>query len=148
MLFSLKTKTRVLEQDFKVQFPNVSFPNVLNNIILEPYYHTILVYPPLPKITSVQKIKDAGDKFVNGEWRVEWKVCDKTIEEVQLEEEAAFAHIRVQRNALLSASDWTQGVDVEPKLQAKWAAYRKLLKDFPKTIVDPTLPCEFPKTPV
>lgn len=52
---------------------------------------------------------------------------------------------RAQRNALLSASDWTQVVDA-PVDQAAWAAYRQKLRDitaqdfFPYTINWPVAP--------
>lgn len=52
---------------------------------------------------------------------------------------------RAQRNALLSASDWTQVADA-PVDQAVWAAYRQALRDitaqagFPATIDWPVAP--------
>jgi hypothetical protein len=52
---------------------------------------------------------------------------------------------RVQRNALLAASDWTQLVDA-PVDSFAWATYRQELRDvpnqpgFPATIVWPTQP--------
>lgn len=52
---------------------------------------------------------------------------------------------RAQRNALLSASDWTQVADA-PVDQAAWAAYRQALRDitaqdfFPYTINWPVAP--------
>lgn len=52
---------------------------------------------------------------------------------------------RAQRNALLSASDWTQVADA-PVDQATWAVYRQALRDitvqsgFPETINWPVAP--------
>jgi hypothetical protein len=52
---------------------------------------------------------------------------------------------RAQRNALLSASDWTQVADA-PVDQAAWAIYRQALRDitvqsgFPETINWPVAP--------
>ena len=52
---------------------------------------------------------------------------------------------RAQRNALLSASDWTQVADA-PVDQTAWAAYRQALRDitaqdfFPYTINWPVAP--------
>lgn len=52
---------------------------------------------------------------------------------------------RAQRNALLSASDWTQVADA-PVDQAAWATYRQALRDitvqvgFPETINWPVAP--------
>lgn len=55
------------------------------------------------------------------------------------------ADARAQRNALLSASDWTQVADA-PVDQEAWAAYRQELRDitsqegFPETINWPVAP--------
>lgn len=45
--------------------------------------------------------------------------------------------IRTQRDALLSASDWTQVADA-PVDQAAWAAYRQALRDVPAQAGFPT----------
>ena len=53
--------------------------------------------------------------------------------------------VRGQRDALLSASDWTQIADA-PVNQAAWAAYRQALRDvpaqagFPADVIWPTPP--------
>lgn len=52
---------------------------------------------------------------------------------------------RAKRNALLTASDWTQVIDA-PVDQVVWAAYRQALRDitgqkgFPETIKWPVAP--------
>jgi len=40
--------------------------------------------------------------------------------------------LRIQRDRLLAASDWTQTADA-PVDRAAWAAYRQALRDFPAT---------------
>ena len=40
--------------------------------------------------------------------------------------------MRLRRDALLAASDWTQHLDA-PVDRAAWAAYRQALRDFPAT---------------
>lgn len=50
-----------------------------------------------------------------------------------------WAYLRMDRNRLLSRSDWTQGTD-SPLTDAKkqeWATYRQALRDFPTT-TDPS----------
>ena len=53
--------------------------------------------------------------------------------------------VRVQRDELLTASDWTQVVDA-PVDQAAWATYRQALRDlpqqagFPENVTWPTKP--------
>ena len=54
--------------------------------------------------------------------------------------------MRMHRNRLLAASDWTQVADA-PVDKAAWAAYRQALRDFPVTwVAGPT--ADFPEPPV
>ena len=56
------------------------------------------------------------------------------------------SRIRLERNALLAESDWTQAADAPVDADA-WAAYRQQLRDLPATIEDPTQPVEWPAPP-
>lgn len=68
-----------------------------------------------------------------------------TTEEVAGRNDAQAAAVRAERNAKLSASDWTQVADA-PVDKAAWATYRQALRDisgqagFPWTITWPTQP--------
>lgn len=53
--------------------------------------------------------------------------------------------MRLHRDRLLAASDWTQTADA-PVDKAAWAAYRQTLRDFPATWV-PSEEVEFPDPP-
>lgn len=53
--------------------------------------------------------------------------------------------MRVQRDRLLAASDWTQTADA-PVDRAAWAAYRQALRDFPATWT-PGPEANFPEAP-
>jgi hypothetical protein len=54
--------------------------------------------------------------------------------------------VRAERNAKLSATDWTQGADTPQATKDKYAPYRQALRDvpaqsgFPNTVVWPTQP--------
>jgi len=58
----------------------------------------------------------------------------------------AASDIRIQRDGLISRTDWTQGVDVPQATKDKWAPYRQALRDitnqptFPNSVTWPTLP--------
>lgn len=52
---------------------------------------------------------------------------------------SALESLRVQRNGLLAASDWTQAADAPVDAKA-WAKYRQDLRDLPATIEDPLNP--------
>ena len=53
--------------------------------------------------------------------------------------------MRLERNRLLAASDWTQVADA-PVDRAAWATYRQALRDFPATW-EPGPTANFPDTP-
>lgn len=64
----------------------------------------------------------------------------------QLNEQAAAAMFRRQRDVLLAKSDWTQLPDVPVAAKEAWATYRQQLRDittqsgYPATVVWPTPP--------
>ncbi len=64
--------------------------------------------------------------------------------EVSIEEK--WLDLRLRRNRLLAASDWTQVADAPVDKEA-WKAYRQLLRKFPSTIEDITQPIIWPKRP-
>ena len=90
-------------------------------------------------------------KMVNG------KRVDLTLEEIaELEaRDAAYfadadirkaAEIRLERNAKLAATDWTQAADIPQAIKDSYATYRQALRDlpqhsgFPNQIIFPTEP--------
>lgn len=61
-------------------------------------------------------------------------------------DEIAFEALRRERDALLTASDWTQVADA-PVDTAAWAKYRQALRDLPAKTKDPDA-VKWPKAPV
>lgn len=53
------------------------------------------------------------------------------VENSAMKNEQATSAVRAQRNALLTASDWTQIPDA-PVDKVAWAAYRQALRDIPQ----------------
>lgn len=49
-----------------------------------------------------------------------------------------YDEIRVERNRLLSLSDWTQLPDAPVQNKTQWSEYRQQLRDLPQTIQDPS----------
>lgn len=58
---------------------------------------------------------------------------------------SAEASLRTERDARLSATDWTQLADQPEAISSKWQGYRQALRDLPET-VDP-LNVEWPAKP-
>lgn len=52
--------------------------------------------------------------------------------------DAAAMQIRIKRNKLLAACDWTQVNDASPAISQKWATYRQNLRDIPEQTGFPT----------
>lgn len=57
----------------------------------------------------------------------------------------AFATLRAERDARLTACDWTQLADVPEETRLAWQPYRQALRDMPET-ADPFAP-EWPTPP-
>ena len=53
-----------------------------------------------------------------------------------------FLSLRVERNSLLTESDWTQYNDspLSDEVKAEWAVYRESLRDLPDNTDDPSNP--------
>jgi len=58
----------------------------------------------------------------------------------------AMIKLRAERDARLSACDWTQLVDTPSAISEAWAPYRQALRDMPGTTTDPFAP-QWPTLP-
>lgn len=124
-------------------FPHVSMapgalpPGVVQIIPTNPPAHDHTQYPV-----------EGTPEFVGGLWKQTWTLANYSQTEIDAAVEAEFERLRIQRNALLTACDWTQIPDSPLTAQAKadWATYRQALRDFPETTTDPFNP-EWPVPP-
>jgi hypothetical protein len=73
-------------------------------------------------------------------------VVDLTAEEVQANKQNAMDKLRGERNARLSACDYTQLPDFAGDKTA-WATYRQALRDITETYAENLLDTEFPNQP-
>lgn len=64
----------------------------------------------------------------------------------QIQPDYLLRPVRVERNLLLAASDWTQTPDAPVNAEA-WAKYRQELRNLPATIEDPTATIVWPTLP-
>lgn len=100
MLVNKQTLERVLENDFRTQHPDVSFPATITEEIASEYGFAVVVYPDRPESTNLQKVVDSGTEVINGVYQAKWLVVDLVGEELaQAEEhvrEAAKAHRQKQ----------------------------------------------------
>lgn len=57
-------------------------------------------------------------------------------DEIDIPDEWVWERLRLRRDQMLAACDWTQVADA-PIDQAAWAAYRQALRDLPAMTSDP-----------
>lgn len=129
----------------------------MNFLVFEAKTGVILRQGTAPDIATVQMQAFEGECAVAvemlpgvGRWKVDrWRVrsagrihrSDDILIEIDTSKEdaaAAVSAFRHERNARLSASDWTQLPDA-PVDQVAWAAYRSALRELPET-TDPLNP--------
>ena len=110
--------------------PNTSFPKKVPDELLAEWG----VYPVTgeDQPTYVERTqvctRNAQPVLTNGVWTVGWTITEKTQEEVQQHDDNVAQSNRSTRDALLSASDWTQVADA-PVDATAWATYRQALRD-------------------
>ena len=127
-----------LHHEVRAAFPNVSMPEVISDALLGEFGVVPVTQMPAP---SGHVVVELAPTLVDGAWTQQWTLRPPTEEETQ----AQAAEVRAQRNAKLSASDWTQVLDA-PIDQPAWALYRQALRDltsqagFPWTLDWPVAP--------
>lgn len=103
-----------------------------------------LVTPPFHNPLT-QSRTDADAVLVDGVWTQNWVIANLPVDEAAVALSIEKAKIRIERNNLLSASDWTQLSDSTTDKTA-WATYRQALRDittqagFPVNIEWPVKP--------
>jgi len=110
--------------------PNTSFPKNPNEELLAEY-GVVRVYPTdRPEVDYTKNVNDGTPALQDGKWVQVWNITDATAEEVEQRTEQQADSVRAERNAKLSASDWTQVADAPVDKQA-WADYRQALREVP-----------------
>jgi hypothetical protein len=87
--------------------------------------------------------------------RTQWNVVPLSEEELlfqqnsaQYEDQSVWSQVRMQRNQLLSSSDWSVMPDspLTPEKREEWITYRQQLRDIPQTFTDASA-VVYPPTP-
>lgn len=85
MLINTDTLQRVEDYQLRQLYPNVSFPQKLSDAALVDFPFKVLNSPEQPVVPSHQKVVDAGNEEIDGQWFITWQVVDKTPEELYAE---------------------------------------------------------------
>ena len=131
----------------KAANPSTSFPAQANDEMLASYGVQRVFNATPPELTNTQVLVEGTPVFSTEDqrWTQVWAVRDLTVEEIASRNAGQAVSVRAERNALLTASDWTQVADA-PVDKAAWATYRQALRDitaqagFPWTIDWPAQP--------
>jgi leucyl aminopeptidase (aminopeptidase T) len=115
--------------------PQVSFPRVIPDDTLAEYDVYPVAETPAPEITHAQNVAEAFEQ-IGGVWTQTWTVTDASADEIAQRVGAQWREVRAERNARLSACDWTQLADAHVSAVA-WANYRQALRDLPQVQEDP-----------
>lgn len=87
---------------------------------------------------NIDEFKNNFYKLVNGEYTQNEELFGFTYDDVEskyqeIKSAEPLRLLRIERNRLLSETDWTQNRDVTLTNDAEWAAYRQALRDLPNT---------------
>jgi hypothetical protein len=99
---------------------------VVNDPVMSPIPAGCTRSSPHPIPAGHYAVMQGGWRYIEGE----------TPAPIDTATPAAWAAVRAERDAKLSACDWTQLPDA-PVDAAAWATYRQALRDLPQTQTDP-----------
>lgn len=125
--------------------PQTSFPAKPTKELLAEWgvFEVVMIDPP--EVDHTKNVTEVLPVNTDGSWVQSWLVTDASQEEIASRTEEAKRQVRDQRNAALTASDWTQ-VNDSLVDKAIWAQYRQSLRDitsqvdFPFNVVWPVKP--------
>jgi hypothetical protein len=121
--------------------PKTSFPDVMPDDQLDSWGVFPVTPTTAPTPAPGQVVEELTPAEIGGVWTQQWIARAAT----QAETDQKASDVRVQRNDLLAACDWTQLADA-PGNSLNWANYRQALRNvpqqagFPWEVVWPTAP--------
>lgn len=123
------------EEDLRVEYRNVSFPEVMSDEDRAQFNMVRVVVVGHQEIDHTKNATQGMPVYVSerGRWEQTWIITDATPEQIAERTDNKANEVRMQRNAMISSSDWTQ-LDDTPITNAKklaWATYRQALRDIP-----------------
>jgi hypothetical protein len=141
-LISGSTVTNV--GDYREIFPDTSFPpsGVSDEFLLANSAKKVNLFKAHD--SNTHKLVSC-EPYIDGEWVYLVTVENKTAEEIAADTQSKASQVRANRNALLSACDWTQLPDVSISKKTEWATYRQALRDITNDSLFPNV--TFPNNP-
>jgi hypothetical protein len=142
----IPTGNPVTVENFRMLYPQTSFPAYLTPSDVEPYEFGVYDYSQMPDAGAYQKVTE-GIPIRNdfGIWKQNWQIVEMSADEKAKADQQKAVEVRGERNFRLTVSDWTQLSDA-PVDSVAWASYRQELRDittqegFPWEVVWPEQP--------
>jgi hypothetical protein len=131
--YNTDTTSIVSDRQVRKANPNTSFPSTFSSSVLTDFGLLILDFDAKPAINDSQKVIE-GDIEVRDDVAYQtYTVADKSAEKIASELEGKKANVRAQRDAQLSASDWSILPDTALSDANKtiYTNYRTALRDVP-----------------
>ena len=134
------------EQQFRSQYSNVSFPDPMQDAILDEMGYD-RIRPGVQPSFSVpyQYVYRNGEEQISGIWTEKWSVGIGVTADI----DASVAYqVRGERDSKLAKTDWLviKSVDTGVSMGSSWTTYRQELRDlpnssgFPHSVTWPTEP--------
>ena len=119
--------------DLQRDNPNTSFASAIDSS-LEAFGVFRVYNAPAPEFDpsthALEEEQPTFDKSAQ-RWTQVWVLRELTPEEAQQRRDSKAEAVRMDRNAKLTATDWTQGKDIPDAVSQPWAVYRQALRDVP-----------------
>jgi hypothetical protein len=125
--------------------PETSFPENISHELLAGFGVFPVASVPMPEVDYTKNVEQTFPVQEEGSWVQTWKIVAAGEQEIVERTNQQGDLVRSERNAKLSACDWTQLPDA-PVNKDAWAEYRQNLRDvtqqagFPWNVVWPQPP--------
>lgn len=128
---NIPTGNAVDESNFRMLFPETSFPSLLTSDIVEPFGFGMYDFSSQPNLGKYEKAIEATPvKNEFGVFIQSWSVVSMSDEEKVIADSEKAEMVRRERNYKLMETDWTQLSDA-PVNSQDWITYRNALRDLP-----------------
>lgn len=112
--------------------PQTSFPATIPDSLLVEWDMYPLTPTNRPDHDYTKNVTEGTAVLQNGVWTQVWVVTDATPEEIDQRTQDQASNVRVQRNNLLSATDWRFRIDMNPSQE--WKDYCQALRDITEQV--------------
>jgi hypothetical protein len=128
---NIPTGNAVDELNFRMLFPDTSFPALLTSDIVEPFGFGMYDFSSQPETGRYEKVVESTPvKNEFGVFIQSWDIVPMSDEEKSEVDSWKADMVRKERNYNLMECDWTQLQDA-PVNSQDWVSYRNALRDLP-----------------